>query len=150
MMIVYPRLRRLALIALALASFWTILAISTGPVATARGVWVRELHIKSVSLDPKTKVATASGRISCTGAKWARVSVEIRQEFGELPPVYADGSKRMPCEKRRNFELKLKSSEGMLSPIKAVRVKAEAEAITPKALAYNSFLAEEMTMPPAP
>jgi hypothetical protein len=147
---VLTKLRRLGLLALALASFWILLAISTAPVANARGIWVRDLYVRSVTLDPETKVATASGRISCTGAKWARVSVEIRQEFGELPPVYADGSKRMPCEKRRNFELKLKSSEGMLSPIKAVRVKAEAEAITPKALAYNSFLAEEMTMPPAP
>jgi hypothetical protein len=146
---VHTKLRRVGLIALALASFWIVLAISMAPVANARGVWVRDLYVKSVTLDPGTKVAIASGRISCKGAKWARVSVDIRQQFGELAPVRADGSKRMSCG-RHNFEIKLKSSEGMLSPIKAVRVWAEAEAITPKALAYNSFLEEEMMMPPAP
>jgi hypothetical protein len=146
---VLTKLRRLGLLALALASFWILLAISTAPVANARGIWVRDLYVRSVTLDPETKVATASGRISCTGAKWARVSVEIRQQFGELAPVFANGSKRMPCA-RLNFQIKLRSSEGKLSPIKAVRVRAEAEARTSKALAYNSFSAEEIMMPPAP
>jgi len=147
---VHARLRRLAVIAMALALFWAVVTISMAPAASARAVWVRELLIKSVSLDPKTKVATASGRISCTGARWARVSVKIRQEVGGLPPVYADGSKTMPCEKGRSFEIKLRSSEGSLSPVKAVRVKAKAVAKTSEALAYNSFFAEEMPMPPAP
>jgi hypothetical protein len=147
---VHTRLRRLAVIAMALASLWVVVAISTAPAASARGVWVHELLIKSVSLDPKTKVATASGRISCTGARWARVSVKVRQEVGALPPVYAYGSKRMPCERRHSFEIKLRSAEGSLSPVKAVRVKAKAVAKTSDALAYNSFLAEEMPMPPAP
>jgi hypothetical protein len=98
------------LVALALVAS---LAAST---ASAIEPSVRNLVIRSITVDPQTKVATAKGAVTCTGGNEATVFVDVSQTVGRLHTVTASGSKDVACDGRVNFRLRLRNEVGRLGP----------------------------------
>lgn len=120
--------RRLGALVLALAFMlvWGLLAVTlVAPAASASEVNVRDLVIRSITIDPQTKVATAKGAVTCTGARRATVYVEVSQTVGRLHTVYAAGQKRIDCDGRERFSIRLTNYQGRLGPGEAT-VRAEA------------------------
>ena len=129
-MITQARSRRL-LVLLALASSLLLGLLATTLVAPAAsafgGVHVNNLVVRSVTIDPQTKVATAKGAVTCTGARRAYVGVEVIQTVGRVHSAYAAGEKRLDCDGRERFTIKLINYQGRLGPGEAT-VGAIAEA----------------------
>jgi hypothetical protein len=129
-MMMQARSQRLVVLTLALMLVWSVLAATLlAPAASASEVNVRDLVIRSITLDPQTKVATARGAVTCTGASRAFVGVEVSQTVGRLHTVYAYGDKRIDCDGRERFSIRLTNAQGRLGPGEAT-VQAGAEAFT--------------------
>lgn len=122
--------RLFVVLTLAFALLWSLLAATlVAPAANASEVNVSNLVIKSVTIDPQTKVATARGAVKCTGAGRAYIGVEVSQTVGRLHTVYAFGQKRIDCDGRKSFTIRLTNEQGRLGPGEA-RVRSYAEAFT--------------------
>jgi hypothetical protein len=113
-----PRLILFAVIvAFALLLALLLSASVVAPAARASdGVSVRNLVIRSITIDPKTKLVTAKGALTCTGARRARVVVEVTQPVGRVNTAYASTDTRIVCDGRKRFSLDLTTSEGRLVP----------------------------------
>ena len=85
--------------------------------------------VRSVTVDPQTKLATARGAFTCTGAKRAFVGVEVIQTVGRIHSADAFAEKRLVCDGRRKFKVELTNFEGRLGPGDAT-VFGYAEAFT--------------------
>lgn len=129
-MITQARSRRL-LVLLAIASSLLLGLLATTLVAPAAsafgGVSVSNLVVTSVTINPQTKVATAKGALTCTGARRAYLGVEAIQTVGRVHSAYAAGDKRLDCDGRERFSVKLTNYQGRLGPGEAT-VQAYAEA----------------------
>ena len=81
-------------------------------------VKVSNLVVKSVSVDPQTKVATVKGAVTVTGAKRAYVGVEVVQTVGRVHTTYAYGEKTIATDGsyRDTFTIKLSNEQGRLGP----------------------------------
>ena len=130
-----PRQRILAL-AMALALLWSLVVATMTPAVSASELVVSNLTITSVTVDPQTKVATVKGAVTCSGAKRAGVFVGVSQTVGRLHTVSAGGEKRLDCDGRVRFTLKLTNFEGHLGPGEAT-VRAEAFACSRQAEACD-------------
>ena len=107
-------LAMLAAFALLLAfSFVASLAAST---ASAAETSVRNLVIRSVTLNPQTKVTTVKGAVTCSRGDFLSVDVEVSQTVGRLHTVRARGGKDLDCDGRARFTLRLQNDEGRLGP----------------------------------
>ena len=123
------RLTVLAMTA-ALTLLLTALLAATlvAPTASAfGGVSVSNLVVRSVTVDPQTKLATAKGAVTCTGARRAYVGVEVIQTVGRVHSAEAFGQKRIECDGRVRFTIGLTNYHGRLGPGDAT-VDAFAEA----------------------
>jgi hypothetical protein len=129
-MITHGKLRqRFVLLALASALLLGLLAITlSASAASAFGrVHVNDLVVRSVAVDPQTKVATAKGAVTCTGARRAYVGVDVIQTVGRVHSAEAYGQKRIACDGRVRFSIGLTNYQGRLGPGDAT-VDAFAEA----------------------
>jgi hypothetical protein len=115
--------RRLGVLALmaALALLLSALVSVTLATSTANafgGVRVNNLVVKSVTIDPQTKVATVKGAVTVTGAKRAYVGVEVVQTVGRVHTAYAYGEKLITTDGsyRDHFTIKLSNEQGRLGP----------------------------------
>ena len=95
--------------------FW-LLASLAAPAVSASEVSVSNLVIRSITVDPQTKVATARGAVTCTGAESVEVFVDVSQTVGRLHTVSASGFKELDCDGRVRFSLRLRNEEGRLGP----------------------------------
>jgi hypothetical protein len=95
---------------------FSLVASLAAPAVSASEISVSNLVIRSITLDPKTKVATARGAVTCTGAESVEVFVDVSQTVGRLNTVFASGDKELNCDGRVRFSLKLRNFEGRLGP----------------------------------
>jgi hypothetical protein len=114
------RARRRIILAV-MATFALLLAISlvtalATPAASAAEPGLRNLVIRSVTIDPQTKVATAKGAVTCTRGDFLSVDVDVRQTVGRLHTVRASAFKELACDGRVSFTLRLRNDEGRLGP----------------------------------
>ena len=114
------RARRRIIVA-AMAAFALLLAISlvtalATPAASAAEPSLRNLVIRSVTIDPQTKVATVKGAVTCMRGDFLTVDVEVRQMVGRLHTVRASAFKDVACDGRISFTLRLRNDEGRLGP----------------------------------
>jgi hypothetical protein len=127
--------RRIILAAMAafalLLAFSFVTALAT-PAASAAEPSVRNLVIRSVTINPQTKVATVKGAVTCTGGDFLTIDVEVRQTVGRLHTVRASAFKDVACDGRVSFTLRLRNDEGRLGPGDA-RVDAGAFTCNPDA-----------------
>jgi hypothetical protein len=121
--------QRFVLLALASALLLGLLAITLWASAASAfgGVHVNDLVVRSVAVDPQTKLATAKGAVTCTGARRAYVGVEVIQTVGRVHSAEAYGQKRIECDGRGRFSIGLTNYQGRLGPGDAA-VDAYAEA----------------------
>jgi len=113
--------------------------ILVAPAASAfGGVSVSNLVVRSITVDPQTKVATAKGALTCTGARRAYVGVEAIQTVGRVHSAYAAGEKRLDCDGRNRFSIKLVNYQGRLGPGEAT-VGASAEAFSRYGYDFATF-----------
>ncbi len=125
--------RRLVVLAMAFALLWSVLAAAfLAPTASASEPFVSDLVVRSVTVDPQTKVATVRGAVTCTGANRAYLYIEVSQTVGRLHTVYAYAEKRLECDGRERFSLELTNAQGRLGPGEA-KVMAFAGACTREA-----------------
>jgi hypothetical protein len=118
---------------MAFALVWSVLAAAfLAPMASASEPVVSDLVIRSITIDPQTKVATVRGAVTCTGANRLFVDVEVSQTVGRLHTVYAYASKRLECDGRERFSMRLTNYQGRLGPGEAT-VRAFAGACTREA-----------------
>jgi hypothetical protein len=104
----------MAAFALLLAfSFLVSLAAST---ASAAEPSVGDLVIRSVTLNPQTKVTTVKGAVTCRRGDFLSVDVVVSQTVGRLHTVSASGGKDLACDGRTQFTLRLRNDEGRLGP----------------------------------
>ena len=101
---------------MALLLGFSLLASLAAPAARAGEISVRNLVITSITLNPKTKVATARGAVTCTGARSVAVFLEASQTVGRLNTVSAVGEKEVRCDGRVRFSVRLRNVEGRLGP----------------------------------
>ena len=118
------RARRRIIVA-AMAACALLLAISlvaalATPAASAAEPSLRNLVIRSVTIDPQTKVATVKGAVTCTRGDFLTVDVEVRQMVGRLHTVRASAFKDVACDGRISFTLRLRNVEGRLGPGDAI------------------------------
>jgi hypothetical protein len=132
-----PRQRILAL-AMAFALLWSLVVATMAPAVRASEPVVSNLTITSVTVDPQTKVATVKGAVTCSGARRVEVFVEVSQTVGRLHTVTAGGDKRLDCDGRVRFTLKLTNFEGRLGPSEAA-VRAGAFACSREACDFARF-----------
>ncbi len=128
--------RRLVVLAMAFALLWSVLAAAfLAPTASANEPVVKpvvsDLVVRSVTVDPQTKVATVRGAVTCTGAR-GYLYIEVSQTVGRLHTVYAYAQKRLECDGRERFSLELTNAQGRLGPGEA-KVMAFAGACTREA-----------------
>ena len=114
----------------AMTAFALLLAVSlvaslAASSASAAEPRVRDLVIRSVTLNPQTKVATVKGGVTCRRGDFLEVDVLVSQTVGRLHTVWAEGSKDLSCDGRAQFTLRLRNIEGRLGPGDA-RVEAGA------------------------
>ena len=102
--------------ALALLLGYALLASLAAPAAGASEISVSNLVIRSITLDSKTKVATARGAVTCTGAESVQVFVDVSQTVGRLNTVFASGGKELNCDGRVSFSIRLRNLQGRLGP----------------------------------
>ena len=120
--------RRLVVLSMAFAMLWSVLAAAfLVPSASASEPVLSDLVVRSVTIDPQTKVATAKGAVTCTGANRAFLYVEVSQTMGRLHTVYAYAQKRLECDGRERFSLTLTNAQGRLGTGEA-QVRAFAQA----------------------
>jgi hypothetical protein len=130
MMMPQTRPRRLVVLAMAFAMLWSVLAAAfVAPSASASEPVVSDLVVRSITVDPQTKVATLRGAVTCTGANRAYFYVEVSQTVGRLHTVNAYAEKRLECDGRERFSLRLTNYQGRLGPGEA-KVMAFAGACT--------------------
>jgi hypothetical protein len=109
--------RRLLVLAMVFALLWSMLAATfLAPLASASEPIVSDLVIRSITIDPQTKVATVSGAVTCTGANRLYLSVEVSQTVGRLHTIYAFAEKRLECDGRERFSMPLTNYQGRLGP----------------------------------
>jgi hypothetical protein len=89
-------------------------------------------------LNPKTKVATVKGAVTCSGGDFLSVDVQVRQTVGRLHTVMANGDKDLACDGRVGFTLRLRNDEGRLGPGDA-RVDAGAFTCNPDGCTFTDF-----------
>jgi hypothetical protein len=116
-----------AMAALALLLGFSLVASLAAPAVGASEISVSNLVIRSITLDPKTKVATARGAVTCTGAESVEVFVDVSQTVGRLNTVFASRSTVLDCDGRVRFSLRLRNEQGRLGPGDA---DVEADAFT--------------------
>lgn len=102
--------------ALALLLGFSLVASLAAPAVSASETSVRNLVIRSITVDPKTKVATVRGAVTCTGGESVEVFVDVSQTVGRLHTVSAFGDKELDCDGRVRFSLRLRNEEGRLGP----------------------------------
>jgi hypothetical protein len=100
----------------ALLLIFSLVAWLEAPAASASVPRVSNLVIRSITVDPQTKVATVKGAVTCTDAKRATVFVDVSQTVGRFHTVRASGDKDVRCDGRVRFTLKLTNFEGRLGP----------------------------------
>jgi hypothetical protein len=105
-----------AMAAFALLLAFSLVASLAASSARAADPSVRDLVIRSITLDPKTKVATARGAVTCTGTRSVEVFVEASQTVGRLNTVAALGEKEVRCDGRVRFSVRLRNVDGRLGP----------------------------------
>jgi hypothetical protein len=135
------RARRPIILA-AMAAFALLLAFSfvaalAATTASAVEPSVRNLVIRSVTIDPQTKVATVKGAVTCTRGDFLEVGVEVSQTVGRLHTVRANRTKEVACDGRVRFTLRLRNVEGRLGPGDA---NVEASAFTCNSTCFGSEL----------
>jgi hypothetical protein len=115
--------RRLGVLALMAALGMLLSALLSATLASntanAYGsVKVNNLVVKSVTIDPQTKVATVKGAVTVTGAKRAYVGVEVVQTVGRVHTAYAYGERMIATDGsyRDHFTIKLSNEQGRLGP----------------------------------
>jgi hypothetical protein len=113
------------MVAFALLLAFSFVAALAATTASAVEPSVRNLVIRSVTLNPQTKVATVKGAVTCTGTRRLDVFVDVSQTVGRLHTVSAVGDKEVACDGRVGFTLRLRNVEGRLGPGDA-RVVADA------------------------
>lgn len=86
--------------------FSLVTALAAGAVS-ASVPSVRNLVIRSITIDPQTKVATVRGAVTCTGGESVEVFVDVSQTVGRLHTVSASGFKELDCDGRVSFSLRL-------------------------------------------
>jgi hypothetical protein len=128
------RARRPIIVAV-MAAFALLLAFSfvaslAATSANAVEPSIRNLVIRSVTLNPQTKVATVKGAVTCARGDFLDVDVEVSQTVGRLHTVRAVGGKDLACDGRVSFTLRLRNVEGRLGPGDA-RVEAFAFTCNP-------------------
>lgn len=139
MMMLQARARRPVVLAMAFALLWSVLAAAfLAPSASAGEPVVSDLVIRSITIDPQTKLATAKGAVTCTDAKRAGLYVEVSQTVGRFHTVYAYAEKRLECDGRERFSLTLTNAQGRLGPGEA-QVRAFAGACTREACDFARF-----------
>ena len=96
-----------AMAAFALLLIFSLVASLAATAASASVPRVRDLVIRSITIDPQTKVATVRGAVTCTGADEATVFVDVSQTVGRLhfenPAPHADGSVHTPVVDRASW-----------------------------------------------
>lgn len=112
---------RRPIILAAIAAFALLLAFSfvvslAATSASAVEPIIRNLVIRSVTINPQTKVATVKGAVTCARGDFLDVDVEVSQTVGRLHTVRADGFKELACDGRVRFTLRLRNVEGRLGP----------------------------------
>ena len=115
----------------------TSIAVSALP-ALAAVPRVHDMVIRSVTIDPQTKVATARGAVTCTGVARATVFVDVSQTMGRLHTVTAQGDKDIDCDGRVSFSVRLTNVEGRLGAGDA-RVRADTFTCTQDAFYDDDF-----------
>jgi len=111
------------------------------PSASAFGsVHVSNLVVKSVTIDQQTKVATAKGAVTVTGAKRAYVGVQVIQTVGRVHSARAFGEKMITTDDsyRDHFTIKLINEQGRLGPGDA-NVRSYSEAYTRNGYDWANF-----------
>jgi hypothetical protein len=122
--------RRLVVLATAFSLLWSVLAAAfLAPSASASEPVVSDLVVRSITIDPQTKVATVRGAVTCRGANRVFVAVEVSQTVGRLHTVYAYAQTRLECDGRESFSLRLTNYQGRLGPGEA-QVRAVAGVCT--------------------
>src|SRR3712207_1397139 len=96
-----------AMAAFALLLVFSLVASLAATDASASVPRIRDLVIRSVTVDPQTKVATVRGAVTCTGAESFLVFVDVSQTVGRLHTVSAGGDKELDCDGRVRFSLRL-------------------------------------------
>ena len=131
MMMPQARPRRLVVLAMAFAMLWSVLAAAfVAPSASASEPVVSDLVVRSITVDPQTKVATVKGAVTCTGANRLYLEVEVSQTVGRMHTVYAYAQKRLECDgERQRFSMRLINYQGRLGAGEAT-VRAFAGACT--------------------
>jgi hypothetical protein len=95
--------------------FSLVTALAAGAVSVSVPS-VRDLVIRSVTINPQTKVATVRGAVTCTRAESVELFVDVRQAVGRLHTVSASGAKELDCDGRVSFSLRLRNEQGRLGP----------------------------------
>jgi hypothetical protein len=122
--------RRLVVLAVAFALLWSVLAAAfLAPSASASEPTVSDLVVRSVTIDPQTKVATVKGAVTCTGANRLYLYIEASQTVGRHHTSYAYVEKRLECDGRERFSFALTNAQGRLGGGEA-QVRAFAGACT--------------------
>jgi hypothetical protein len=105
-----------AMAAFVLLLTFLLVASLAASTASAAEPSVRNLVIRSVTLNPQTKVATVKGAVTCSRGDFLSVDVEVSQTVGRLHTVRASGDKDLACDGRARFTLRLRNDEGQLGP----------------------------------
>jgi hypothetical protein len=127
-----------AMAAFALLLAFSLVASVAASTASALDPSVRDLVIRSITINPQTKVATARGAVTCTRADTLDVFVDVTQTVGRLHTVRAAGDKGVACDGRVQFKIRLRNLEGRLGPGDA-RVDAGAFTCTREACFGDDF-----------
>jgi hypothetical protein len=88
-----------AMAAFALVLMFSLVASLAATDASASVPRVRDLVIRSITVDPQSKVATVRGAVTCTGGDDATLFVDVSQTIGRLHTVKAGSTKSLtiPC-----------------------------------------------------
>ncbi len=105
-----------AMAAFALLLAFSLVASLAASTASAIEPRVRDLVIRSVTINPQTKVTTVKGAVTCTRGDFLAVDVEVSQTVGRLHTVRASGGKDLACDGRARFTLRLRNDVGHLGP----------------------------------
>ena len=114
--------QRLTVLALTAALTLLLTALLAATLAAPKasafgGVNVSDLEVKSVTVDPQTKVATAKGTVKVTGHKRGYVVVGVTQTVGRVHTAYAEGFKGLKDrDGTQRFSIELTNHQGRLGP----------------------------------
>jgi hypothetical protein len=102
--------------AFALLLVFSLVGSLAASTASALDPSVRNLVIRSITINPQTKVATAKGEVTCTRGDELELFVDVSQTVGRLHSVRAAGDKDLACDGRVGFTIRLRNLEGRLGP----------------------------------